>query len=424
MAFTVRIAHDPSCAWCWIGQSQAKRLQAEFGIEIQWVGYELWPEALEWPASTPEAVTNPDKPRTPSRFALALAAEGLNPVSSNRPSNMRTFRTHRALEFARAQGAHDALMDRIYRAHWVHGMNINEPAPLLLLAKGLGFDEAAFESALEDPSWQANVVPFDDEAYASGVYNLPTFWIGDHRYAEQPYAVLREAVAALTGDIEFAVPYRGLSFSTAPVARPTIVLNMVSTLDGKIVSGSRAEPVMDLGSATDHRTMRYLQSLVDGVLVGAGNVRATPGMWYRPELKRFVATTTGNVNPSQRFFSDAPNQAFVVGPQSMSPPEQVQSLRYGETQTDWAQFLHHIRTELGVEVLLLEGGSALNAELFHLDVVDEVFITLAPKVKLGRDTPTIAGGDALPREALRRFELLEHHAVGDEIFVRYRRKSS
>jgi hypothetical protein len=37
-------------------------------------------------------------------------------------------------------------------------------------------------------------VGFDDPAYASGVYNVPTFFIGEERYAEQPLTVLKKAV--------------------------------------------------------------------------------------------------------------------------------------------------------------------------------------------------------------------------------------
>ena len=34
----------------------------------------------------------------------------------------------------------------------------------------------------------------DAPAYASGVYNVPTFFIGKERYAEQTYSVIRDAV--------------------------------------------------------------------------------------------------------------------------------------------------------------------------------------------------------------------------------------
>ena len=68
------------------------------------------------------------------------------------------------------------------------------------------------------------------------------------------------------------------------------------------------------------------------------------------------------------------------------------------------------------------GGSELNAQLLKADVVDELFLTVAPKIKLGRDVPTYAGGEPLPREAILDFDLLESHVLGDEVFLRYRRR--
>jgi riboflavin biosynthesis pyrimidine reductase len=76
---------------------------------------------------------------------------------------------------------------------------------------------------------------------------------------------------------------------------------------------------------------------------------------------------------------------------------------------------------LGVKHLLCEGGSELNASLLREGLVDELFLTLAPKIKLGRDVPTYAGGEPLSRALVQQYELVEAHTVGSEIFVRYRR---
>ncbi|HVL39200.1 MAG TPA: dihydrofolate reductase family protein, partial [Fimbriimonadaceae bacterium] len=78
--------------------------------------------------------------------------------------------------------------------------------------------------------------------------------------------------------------------------------------------------------------------------------------------------------------------------------------------------------KMGIARLLVEGGSELNATLLEGDLADELFLTIAPKVKLGRETPTYAGGDPLPRERMQRYDLLERHQVGDELFLRYRRE--
>ena len=74
-----------------------------------------------------------------------------------------------------------------------------------------------------------------------------------------------------------------------------------------------------------------------------------------------------------------------------------------------------------VERLLIEGGSELNAALLALDLVDELFWTVAPNVKLGRGVPTYADGEPLPRGSLLSFEIVSVHQVVDELYLRYRR---
>ena len=78
--------------------------------------------------------------------------------------------------------------------------------------------------------------------------------------------------------------------------------------------------------------------------------------------------------------------------------------------------------EKGVERLYVLGGSDLNGQLLGADLVDELFLTVAPKVRLGDDLPTYAGGEALPRSDLLDFTLVESHVVQDEVFLRYRRR--
>jgi riboflavin biosynthesis pyrimidine reductase len=53
------------------------------------------------------------------------------------------------------------------------------------------------------------------------------------------------------------------------------------------------------------------------------------------------------------------------------------------------------------------------------DLIDELFLTLAPKIKLGDEIPTFAGGTPLPREKVQSYKLEEVHQIGDEIFLRY-----
>lgn len=245
--------------------------------------------------------------------------------------------------------------------------------------------------------------------------------------------------------------YAELAFPDPPADRPTVLINMVSTIDGKILTGDREEHVMDLGSEDDHATMRFLQAQCDGVMLGAGSLRATPGLWYPAQLARFVVSGSGAL-PESRFFTDAPERAYVVtyhesaiaseiGMEEQASDELVRGVRVAQLGTritghstvlnllsagaitvDFAAIFAYLRVELGIGRLLIEGGSELNSQLLALGLVDELFLTLAPKVKLGRDVPTIADGDPLDRRDVQRWRLLSAIQREDELFLRYRRR--
>lgn len=369
----------------------------------------MWPDELEMPAAGVAKPINPDRPITATRWEFALAAEGVERPVANRP-RIRTHNAHEAVEYAKQLGVAAPFIYRVYRAYWANGLDINSLSVLKLLATGLVPDVTDFEAAIVERRFADHIVGFDEAAHATGVYNLPTFWVGETRMAEQPYKVLRNALQGHLGTEPLELPYSGIDFPNAPATRPYTYINMVATIDGKTVTGTRNDAVADLGSSTDHSVMRWLEETSDGVMLGAGSLRSTPGLWYRKDLFRFVVTYSGKIDYTCRFFTDSPEKAYLVGP------------------GDWQQIPHdnmkstlQVIKSLGVERLLIEGGSELNASLLKEDLVDELFLTVAPKVKLGRDIPTYAGGDPLPKDALLQFVLVESHTVGNEVFLRYRR---
>ena len=197
MPLTIPVAHDFICPWCWVALFQAKRLKEEFGAEIDWRGYELFPDELEWPDAQPAPEPPANKPPVPSRLDFILVTDGVEIPEVARPHKMRTHNAHEALEYAKTEGKADALAEALYRALWEQGREINKPEVLRELAQGILDDVGAMAQAVERRSFAAEIVGFDDDAHAAGVYNVPTYWIGGERYAEQPYAVLRKAVQAL-----------------------------------------------------------------------------------------------------------------------------------------------------------------------------------------------------------------------------------
>jgi len=176
---------------------QAKRLREDFGAEIEWRGYELFPEELAWPDPSPAAETPANKPSVPSRFDFLLYADEMELPKSVRPSKMRTHNAHEALAYAKREGKADAFAEALYRAYWESGREINRRDVLHELARNILDDPDAMLAAVNEKRYAEEIVGFDDDAYERGVYNVPTFFIGDERYAEQPYVALKKAVQSL-----------------------------------------------------------------------------------------------------------------------------------------------------------------------------------------------------------------------------------
>lgn len=212
------------------------------------------------------------------------------------------------------------------------------------------------------------------------------------------------------------LPYAGIAFPSLG-ERPYVVLNMVSTLDGKIVSGERTESVLDLGSTVDHAVMDRLEKANDMVLIGASTYRANPPTWNPHTEWRAVATSSGDLNFETAYFAKG-SGAILSPTRPVHLPEQIQHVPFNIDQPEEA--LQALK-KLGINRLLLMGGGEINAVFFHHHLVDEFFLTLAPKVKLGRETPTLGEGEPLSRSEILNYRLVEHHAIGDELFLRYAR---
>jgi riboflavin biosynthesis pyrimidine reductase/predicted DsbA family dithiol-disulfide isomerase len=420
MTLNIPIAHDFICPWCWVGLLQARRLQQDFHVSLEWRGYELFPDELEWPdyPATPDVKT--ERPATPSRFDFLLAAEGIVMPTVERPKKMRTHNAHEAVEYAKTEGVADQFIEVLYRAYWEQGQDINDPKVLKELAKHYIDDRDAMLAAIEEKRFKDAIIGFDDDAHSHGVWNVPTFFIGGQRLAEQPYRVLKHAVEAAQEEGGWTHIYRDLGFPSLHEDRPYTYINMVATIDGKIITGERDETVVDLGSKVDHQLMRRLEATADAVMIGAETLRSTAKSWSPRTRKRIVVTRSGNLPEDHSFFSE---EAYVAAPESSNfpLPKGATILHSGNGTVDFGLLLTQLKG-MGVNRLLVLGGSILNAELIRQELADELFLTIAPKVKLGRDVPTYAGGNPLSRDQVQTYKLVENHAFENEVFLRYRRE--
>ena len=80
--------------------------------------------------------------------------------------------------------------------------------------------------------------------------------------------------------------------------------------------------------------------------------------------------------------------------------------------------LRRLRSDFGVASLLCEGGPTVFGSLLQEHLVDELFLTLAPKLVGGGASPTISSGTEL--KELQPMEVVWALEHGSALYLRYR----
>lgn len=195
-----------------------------------------------------------------------------------------------------------------------------------------------------------------------------------------------------------------------------ILTNTAVSLDGKInTAEGRA---LSLGSEKDLRFMLELRDTADAVLVGGRTFRHWSGFALkRPrKLWRVVVSRGLNFEIPERVLSDPDVRLLFMSPipRPEGFPAEVATLDPVTPATIVSEL-----KKRGVKTLLVEAGGDLIAQFLEADLIDEMYVTLCPKLIGGKDAPSIVGGKGWGRDEIRNLKLLGSRVVGDEIFLRY-----
>ena len=201
------------------------------------------------------------------------------------------------------------------------------------------------------------------------------------------------------------------------VGRPSVRLNMISSVDGATAVGGVSG---GLGSLADKRVFAVLRSLADVVLVAAGTVRAEN---YGPAaVPVAVVTRTAQLDWQSRFFTKADARPIVLTTDD-APAENLAHaaevadvVLAGTGSVDLRRALDELALR-GARNVLAEGGPTLNAQLALAGVLDELCLTFSPKLAAG-DAKRILDGPPLP--APTKLHLRSLCEDDNYLFFRYR----
>jgi riboflavin biosynthesis pyrimidine reductase len=231
-------------------------------------------------------------------------------------------------------------------------------------------------------------------------------------------------------------------------SRPYLLANMISTADGRATLGGRSGAI---GGEADKELFHGLRTAVDAVMAGAGTVRAEGyGRLVRDERRRQIRRERGlaeeplacivsgrlALTSEVPLLADPDARVAILTTSAASLPEEcraridyIRAARRGTLDPpspdppslDLPGAMSELRERFGVRTVLCEGGPHLNSQLLAEGLVDELFLSLSPKLAGGDATSKtlriLSGPELDPPVALELVAALEHDS---HLFLRYK----
>jgi riboflavin-specific deaminase-like protein len=217
-----------------------------------------------------------------------------------------------------------------------------------------------------------------------------------------------------------------------PAERPYTVANFVAGADGRAAFQGHSRALSD---ATDRDMFHGLREHVDAILVGTGTLRserygrlvkdpvrrrrrAASGL--SPEPLACIITRGGDVPLDIPLFADPAARIVVFTPSELDTSAlgaEVDVVRLDPGELTLTTVMRRLRSAYDVRTVLCEGGPTLFGALLREDLVDELFLTLAPKLTGGGGAPTITSGPELAEP--RTLTLMWALERGSGLYLRY-----
>lgn len=225
--------------------------------------------------------------------------------------------------------------------------------------------------------------------------------------------------------------------------RPYTTTILAMSADGKIADAARSPA--RFSSAIDQAHLEKQIALTDGVLFGAGTLRAygTTRSLSDPQLLQarkqrglppqpvqIVCSASAALDPQWRFFQQAVPRWLLTTADGAecwraSMAEGFDRILVADVggEIDWEDAFAQL-SQLGLQRLGILGGGELIASLLAVDFIDEFWLTICPVLVGGATAPTPVEGEGFSSPQLPHLELLAVEQVEQEIFLHYKRQRS
>ena len=195
-----------------------------------------------------------------------------------------------------------------------------------------------------------------------------------------------------------------------PRDRPHTAVNFIASADGRAAFKGRSGQLGELG---DRAMFHGLREHADAVFAGTGTIRTErygrlvkdlerrqrrAAIGLSPEPLACIISRTGDIPTEIPMFAEPESRIVIFTPTEpdlSGAAADVSVVRLDPGELTLTTMLRRLRADYDVRTLLCEGGPTVFGALLHERLVDELFLTISPKLAGGGMDPTITGGPVL-----------------------------
>lgn len=212
----IEFIFDTVCPWCYVGKRRFERALAQRAgtrTEIVWRPFllnpDIPPEGIDRRAYLDRKFGGPARVnRIHAAVAAAGAAEGIAFAFDRITRAPNTLNSHRMIRFAAGFGRQPEVVEALYRAYFVEGLDIGLVPTLVALGERLDLPGIELEEYLRSEADVSAVLNDNARAHRQGVNGVPCL-ILDGSYAlagaQEPDILLRLIDIARQSETELAL---------------------------------------------------------------------------------------------------------------------------------------------------------------------------------------------------------------------------
>ena len=213
--------------------------------------------------------------------------------------------------------------------------------------------------------------------------------------------------------------------------KPYTILNAAMTLDGKIATETGSS---EISNQKDLIRVHKLRKELDAIMVGIGTVLADDPRLTAHKISdnkkdnplRIVIDSKAKTPLNYRILNKDAKTIIAVNENAdkekinqLKKHAEVLETKSKDNRVNLKEVFQYL-SEIGIETLMVEGGSTLNFTLLKEGLIDEIRICIAPMITGGAKAKTLVDGAGIPymKDAIQ-LKFKDSYFIEEDLILEY-----